>query len=355
MAALLAHCGQTTSIPISIVYSSEKRDWLEPLIIAYNQSQSRINVQGYASGSMESIAAIIEETNTPTVWSPASSIYIPLANQEWRQIYDVDLVEGTPGSLVLSPVVIAMWREMAQALGWPGRAIGWTDIAKLAISKQDWAAYGHEEWGRFKLGHTRPEYSNSGLISILAMAHVATGKQHNLTAADFTDPKVRIFVENFLASVSDYGSSTGFFAESMFHCENGGPAYLSAAILYENLIVMQERKRLERIGCAAKHQPVVAIYPVEGTFWSEHPYVILNAPWVTDSQQAAAREFQAFLLAEPQQRRAMQLGFRPADPNIAYTSPLDQAHGIDLSQPKVTLQSPSVSVIRELLKLWAAS
>lgn len=352
---LLVSCGSPTPVSINIVYSSEKAEWLEQLITEYNQLQPQVRVQGFPTGSIESISEIIDEINSPTVWSPASSIEIPLAREKWRQIYKTELIEETPRSLVLSPVVIAMWREMAEALGWPEKSIGWLDIAKLATSERGWLEYGHEEWGVFKLGYTNPEFSNSGLVSILAIAYAVTGKQSTLRSTDFTDPALRTFMENVLTNVSQYERSTGFFAQGMFHCEYGGPSYLSAAILYENLVVAQERKRLEGKECEAKHPPIVAIYPVEGTFWSDHPYVILNAPWVTDKQKAAARAFEAFLLAEPQQRRAMEFGYRPADPKISYVSPLISAHGIDLTQPSNTLQSPSASIMRELLKLWVTN
>ena len=42
------------------------------------------------------------------------------------------------------------------------------------------------------------------------------------------------FVRRVQASVVHYGRSTGFFADKMFA---RGPAYLSAAVLYENLVV----------------------------------------------------------------------------------------------------------------------
>jgi hypothetical protein len=77
------------------------------------------------------------------------------------------------------------------------------------------------------------------LLSILGIAYAAAGKQGNLTSADLTNPELRRFIENVLSNVSQYGNSTGFFAEDMFHCEYGGAAYLSAAVLYENLVVAQ--------------------------------------------------------------------------------------------------------------------
>jgi Ca-activated chloride channel family protein len=128
-----------------------------------------------------------------------------------------------------------------------------------------------------------------------------------------------------------------------------GPSYLSAAVLYENLVVAQETKRLAG---QSSQPPVVAIYPKEGTFWANHPYVILNAPWVTPVQKEAAQKFQDFLLAKPQQTRAIELGFRPSDPSIALTSPLDAQHGVDIQQPKTILETPPADVIRGVQDLW---
>jgi Ca-activated chloride channel homolog len=84
----------------------------------------------------------------------------------------------------------------------------------------------------------------------------------------------------------------------------------------------------------------VAIYPKEGTFWSNHPYAILNAPWVTADQKEAAEDFQSFLLDRPQQQRAIELGFRSSDPAIPLSTPLDTQHGVDPAQPKTVLQVP---------------
>jgi Ca-activated chloride channel family protein len=128
-----------------------------------------------------------------------------------------------------------------------------------------------------------------------------------------------------------------------------GPSYLSAAVLYENLIVAQESKRLSG---ESSQLSVVAIYPTEGTFWSNHPYVILDAPWVSEEQQAAARHFEEFLLAKPQQSQAIELGFRPADPSIPLTSPLDAEHGVDPQQPYTVLEVPSGEVIQQAQQIW---
>ena len=358
LSLLLSACGvlenviPAPSVTVTIVYGSEKQEWLEPLVQQFNDAQNKtsagnkIVVEATAMGSIESVRGIIEGTLQPTVWSPASSVYIPVANAEWKNTHADDLVVGTPKDLVLSPVVIAMWRPMAQALGWPDKALGWEDVAQLAISEEGWSAYGHPEWGPFKFGHTHPAYSNSGIVAIIAEAYAGAGKQRGLTESDLQAPELREFMTEVESSVIHYGTSTGFFGNRMFE---RGPSYLSAAVLYENLIVAQETKR---INGQSSQIPVVAIYPKEGTFWSNHPYAIVNAPWVTAEQREAARLFENFLLDRPQQLKSLEYGFRPADPSIPLTAPLDTQHGVDPNQPQTILEVPSAAVIKGIETLW---
>ncbi|HRF48601.1 MAG TPA: VWA domain-containing protein [Anaerolineales bacterium] len=303
-----------------------------------------IRVEATAMGSIESVDGILAGTIEPTVWSPASSLYIASANERWRQSHSGDLVSGTPKNLVLSPVVIAMWRPMAEALGWPAIELGWADIAALATSDDGWAAYGYPEWGRFKFGHTHPEFSNSGLSAVLAQAYAGAGNPRILTSDDMA--QATELMTEIQSSLIHYGTSTGFFGERMF---DRGPSYLSAAILYENLVVAQETKRLSG---QSSQLSVVAIYPKEGTFTANHPYIILDAPWVTAEQREAAEAFQTFLLDRPQQLKALEMGFRPADVAIPFAAPLDAQHGIDTNQPRNELAAPDVAALEAATQLW---
>jgi len=348
----LASVGLAKKVTVTLSYGSEKQEWLDPLVKAFNDSKqttkegSLIEVQAAPIGSIEAVDQILAGMLQPTVWSPASDIYFPVANDEWRKNHSDDLIGSDSKDLVLSPVVIAMWRPMAEALGWPNTPIGWADIAKMATSDKGWEGYGYPEWGQFKFGHTHPGYSNSGLVAIIAQAYAGAGKQRGLTSDDVKKPEVKDFMAQVQASIIHYGTSTGFFATRMF---DRGPSYLSAAVLYENLVANQESKRLAG---TSQQMSVVAIYPKEGTFWANHPYAILNAPWVTAEQHEAAGLFETFLLAKPQQQKAMDLGFRPADPSIALTAPLDTQHGVDPQQPKTILEVPKAQVLRDIRSLW---
>ena len=131
-----------------------------------------IFVEAIPLGSGESMDLIINGTEQADIWSPASSLYLPLALDAWakKNAGAVLLDASKAQPLVHSPVVIAMWKPMAQALGWPDQQIGWHDLADLAASGKTWADYGHPEWGAFQFGHTHPDYSNSGLATARSAA-----------------------------------------------------------------------------------------------------------------------------------------------------------------------------------------
>jgi Bacterial extracellular solute-binding protein len=126
-------------------------------------------------GSGEAIDEVLEGRRQPHLISPASAAFIKLGNAQSQSKYGKDLISSTD-NLVLSPVVIAMWKPMAVALGWGKKPIGWSEILALARSQKGWEAYGYPQWGRVKFGHTHPQFSNSGLISLFAEIYAASGK-----------------------------------------------------------------------------------------------------------------------------------------------------------------------------------
>lgn len=338
------------ALTLVVAYGSEKKTWLEEQIQRFHATNpttkagNPIVVKASAMGSGEAVTAIVSGQLKAHVFSPASSAYIPLLNGAYGEKAGRAKTlcpQGEP--LVLSPVVVAMWKPMAEALGWPGKAIGWADLIKINADPKGFGALGHPEWGRFKLGHTHPEYSNSGLLSVLAEAYAGAKKTRDLTAADLDAKSTQEFIAAIEKTIVYYGKSTGFFADKML---SRGPGFMSAAVLYENVVIESYSKNTDA------PFPIVSIYPSEGTFWSDHPYAVLDAEWVTPELKEAANVFLAFLKAKPAQERALALGFRPADPAIAIASPIDAAHGADPKQPQTLLDVPDGPILNKILSIW---
>jgi Ca-activated chloride channel family protein len=336
------------SVPLTFTYGSEKEEWIKDVTAAFNAEDHRladgrtIVVEAIPMGSGDLIDELLQETRKADIASPASGAFVKLGNAESRSRSGKDLLPSTE-NLVLSPVVIAMWKPMAEAIGYGKKPLGWSDILALARDQRGWAAHGHSEWGPFRFGHTSPESSNSGLISVLAEVYAATGKKNALQLADVQQEKTAQYVSGIEQSVVHYGSSTGFFGKKMF---TNGPQYLSAAVMYENMVIESY---------TPKYQvpfPVVAIYPKEGTFWSDHPVGVVDRPWVTPEKREAAKIYIDYLLAKPQQAKAIPYGFRPASVDVAVSAPIDAAHGVDPKEPQTTLEVPQPDVMHAILALW---
>src|SRR5262245_21355295 len=141
---LLATCGPSGgssdgvpagALEITLLYGSEKQAWIEAAVKTFNAqgatstSGKPIYVTATPAGSNESLRQILSGPAKPMIWSPASSILIPLASEQWGQAHNGEKLVGEAPPLVLSPVVIAMWEPMAHALGWPDIKLGWADLA----------------------------------------------------------------------------------------------------------------------------------------------------------------------------------------------------------------------------------
>src|SRR5262249_53215756 len=128
----------SNALTLVVAYGSEKRTWFEEQARKFEASGAKtasgkpIRIDGRAAGSGESMQAILDGQLKPHVFSPAAGPYITLLNSAWlsRGGHTKPLCPaGEP--IVLSPIVIAMWRPMAEALGWPGKSLGWSDLLKV--------------------------------------------------------------------------------------------------------------------------------------------------------------------------------------------------------------------------------
>jgi Ca-activated chloride channel family protein len=247
----------------------------------------------------------------PDVWAPASSVWVSLLQARLSVAGKASPVPADfqPGmnSLFASPVVIGMPKPMADALNYPERAVGWSDIFNLATNKDGWASR-NGTWGSFKLAKTIPTVSTSGLNALIA-TYYAAGKPPTVSTVN-TDPAVHDFVKAIEDSVVHYGLTAKEFTEDLREQDRAGNPtnYVSAVVL--------EEQELVEYDTSAKTL-LVPIYPSEGTLVEDHPYVLLN--WSTE-KAAAANAFYRFV--ESTKREDIdQNGFRVG--GMLHLSPLN--------------------------------
>ncbi len=293
--------------------------------------------------------------NQPVVWSPAASGWGAIVNQRTGRT-----VAPPARPFMITPLVIAMPKPMADALGYPAKPVGFADIVELAKDPQGWARFGHPEWGPFRLGKTNPNFSTSGLNFTVAQYYAATGKTRDLTAEDLDRPEVDAFARGVESAVVHYGDTTLTFLNNWYRADARGTAltYASAVAVEEKLILDYNSGNPDGIldpGEVARPPkvPLVAVYPKEGTLYSDNPFFILDAPWVTAAAKQAASVFQEFVLRPENQTKVLAGGFRPGNPAVALGAPIVAANGVDPGRPGSVLEVPQPAVLAKVLDRWA--
>jgi Ca-activated chloride channel family protein len=323
-------------VTLEIAYTPDKQALFEELIKRFNAGRPRT-----AAGKPISIIATQAESEAMIdgalagefqALSPDSSVWLSQLDMQWQQ------QEGTEASIIgdtarfaVSPVVIAMWEDTARALGYPDKAIGWADIQAAASSNP-----------AFKWSHPSTS-SASGLLATLAAFYAGAEKTRGLTVEDATAEATLAYVAALEKTVRYYGEGELAVIQQV---EANGRAYLDAFVVQEQLVIYFNQRNRDKL---------VAIYPIEGTMWKDHPLVLLERPDTTPEQRQAYQILSDYLLSRDAQMLVLSNGYRPTDLSIALdsaASAIKLSNGVDPAQPKTTLQIPSPAVIEVVRDVW---
>lgn len=325
-------------IRLEFIYSSDNEELLEPLIEEFHAENPelegrRIVVDGEVVRSGVAEGGISEGTMKPVIWAPVSSLWGRLLNQHVGEAW----VSDENPSIVSSPQVIAMWEPLARTLGWPDERIGWNDVLALATDPDGWAARGRPEFGRFKLGHPNPNSSTSGLSAVAAMYYVLAG---GWTAEELERPGVRRAAREVEQAIVHYGETADDFLTQMARYGHD----------YAHAVAVQEEDMIA-FNATSDGARLVAVYPSEGTFVADYPFIVLRAPWVDEHEREAAELFQRWLLPRITPELAAKFNFRkPGSPTTL--PPVDAAHGADPTWPGPTLPLPPPEAIATIQDNW---
>ncbi len=342
-------------VEISMLYSSEKREWIEAAAALFQREHPEIKITLSSKGSIAAAQGIVDGKEKPTVFSPADSLVQNLLAADWKTKGATDVVatsgDDAPQPLVITPLVFVVWEDRADVLlKASGGAISWKAIHKAVSSNEGWPAIkGKSEWGFVKLGHTDPTQSNSGLLTLLSMTLEFQGKTAGLEVGDLLKPKYQEMVKQTEKGVAKFGTSTQEFMTDMIRF---GPSKYDIAMVYENMALSQIENAQGRWG------NLKILYPAT-TLWSDNPVAVLKGDWVTEPQKKAAKVWIDYLRSKPIQALAVSFGFRPADPTVPVKTEDGKnpfvklaAHGVKIEINPMA-SPPDGQVIRNMMMMWS--
>jgi Ca-activated chloride channel family protein len=321
---------------LTLAYSPEKGDLVRKLIADFN-AQDYQTPDG-APMQIELVemepeamldAAVAGEFQ---IMTPDSSVWLPQLDALWAaQTGDERaFIVGQTVYYAVSPVVIAMWRDVALDMGYGQRPLGWADLLSRAQADAD-----------FKWSHPSTA-SASGLLATLAEFYAGANKTWGLTPADVQAPATLDYVGRIERTVRYYGEGEWPTVQRVV---DEGRGYLDAFVCQEQLVVWANQQGAD----------LVAVYPLEGSLWEDHPLVLLETPDLSSAQRQVFAQLISHLRSDASQQAVLQAGYRPADSTIpldAPGSPLTAANGVDPTQPQTALQTPGASVIQVVRDVW---
>ena len=335
-------------VEIGIAYGTEKQRWLEWAVQGFAKTPDgkRIKINLIPMGSLEGAHAILGGDQRIHVWSPASSVYKDVFVQEWQdKNNDNPIVREEP--IALTPMVFVVWDERYQAFVQKYKAMSLQSVSEALKARGGWDEIAHHpEWGVFKFGHTHPNQSNSGLMTIVLAAYSYHHKTKDLTLKDILDVGFQQWLEELERGSTGMSNSTGNMMKEMVL---KGPSSYDAIFVYESVAIDYLKNAEGRWG------NLRVVYP-EYNAWADSPYYILNASWSTSDQRKAADTFLNFLLTEAIQKESLNHGFRPANPSVPIKfadSPfvLYAGNGIQVDLQKIC-EPPKAEVVNNLLASW---
>jgi Ca-activated chloride channel family protein len=228
-----------------------------------------------------------------------------------------------------------MWEDVARGMGYPDKPLGWADLLERARSDAE-----------FKWSHPSTS-SAAGLLATMAMFYAGADKTRDLTIPDIQAQSTIDYVSAVEKTVRYYGEGEWAVIQRV---QREGRAFLDAFVCQEQLVVYYNTRAALMGG-----DKLVAIYPVEGTLWEDHPLTLLETDDLTDQQRATYQRFVTFLRSSETQTTILSGGYRPTDLDIALDapdSPLTLENGADIAQPQTVLQMPAPSVTQAVRDAW---
>lgn len=240
----------------------------------------------------------------PDVWVPASTAW---AQKAAASDLAEPLIPDLRPSIARTPTVIAMPEPMAAELDWPDTQlepnadVRWESLLEeFADDQEGWARFGRPEWGQFRFGMSNPARDTAGL---LALSAILDADQNGITSRAELDNAFRL---HRLLNQDVYHETTEQLLAGLAEVdEQGAEAALQHVSAFPAL--EQDVLAYNRTGPVV---PLAAIYPSNGNIEADHPYLVLNAEWMTDQKRAVADEFLRFVRSDGPQGVLREAGFR---------------------------------------------
>ncbi|MFW0790804.1 hypothetical protein [Gordonia sp. CPCC 205333] len=252
---------------------------------------SRITYQGLTEAQWDSstLGAF------PAAWVPQSSVWT-----SQLQVSKPTLLDGTPESLVTSPVVLAVTPEFKEKVD--GK-IEWGQLPTLARTAGSLSRFGLNGWGALRLAMPTGPNSDPTALASQAVATEVTRSQSLLTTSDAESTRVRSSIQVLLDEAPALDENTSAWAaETVANGNDPAKSKVHAVPITEAQLYILSR--------AGKSANLRELSPGGISPLADFPITHLSGNKVSTAQADGVGEFFAFVRKPEQMKELTALGFR---------------------------------------------
>ncbi|NMO00316.1 hypothetical protein HH308_03705 [Gordonia sp. TBRC 11910] len=252
---------------------------------------SRITYQGLNEGQWDSqtLGAF------PAAWVPQSSVWTSQLS-----VTKPDLIDGTPESLVTSPIVLAVAPEFKEKAD--GK-IDWGQLPTLARSANSLSRFGLDGWGSLKMAMPTGPNSDATALAAQAVATEVTRTQGLLATSDAESTRVSSSIKILLDAGPTLDENTSAWAAQAIA---GAPDPAKAAI-HATPITEAQLYILSRAGNGTKLRELML---TGSSPLADFPVTHLKGDKVSSAQSDGVAEFFTYVRQPDQMKKLTALGFR---------------------------------------------
>lgn len=315
--------GAGSDLPEFVIVGGSENESLEPLI------ESFLAKQGYKAKFVHkgSVDIMSELRSCPkgkydAVW-PAASI--------WLTLGDTGRCVKNAESVMTTPVTFNVAKSKAEAFGWIGRPVTVAEIAEKIRS------------GELSFMMTSATQSNSGAMGYMGFLYALAGSPDVLEAKHLDSPKAQNGVREILGGVDRAAGSSGWLKDAFVK------GSYKAMVNYESMAIEANRELVKQ-----GREPLVAIYPADGTMVADSPLGLLDNGDAKKAQAFAA--LQKYLASDEVAREAGRLGrragFGAMDAPAEHPEVFRAEWGMQAKAAFRTLAIPAPEVVEQALMLY---
>lgn len=267
----------------------------------------------------------------PQVWIPESKLWLNIAAARPEV---AAMLPAAPVSIASSPVVLAVRRPLAEALGWPKATLGWDEVLGAFARPDVWVRAGHPEWASLKVGLTNAATTTAGLASVLLL--LDQNAAGTVSDAQF---EASLGLQQVVGAMAP--NDLEYYSAQDPTAASGQDATVAAF------------PTLERDMSANEPNSLVPIYPTRNPVVADFPFTVLKASWVDAVARDAAQEFQRYVLTSAAQTKLAAYGLRAPDRTIHDSTALPTNAGFvaHIADPRAT---PDPTALSHIVTQWTS-